>query len=53
MPARAMSIGARRRTAVLAVLFAAAVLGGCTESGRVVPDPDTPTLPVEDGGGGY
>jgi PBP1b-binding outer membrane lipoprotein LpoB len=46
-----MSIRARR-IAALAVLLAA-VLGGCTQNSSVVPNPDTPTLPVEDGGGGY
>jgi hypothetical protein len=46
-----MSTGARC-IAVLALLIAA-VLGGCTQNSGVVPDPDTPALPVEDGGGGY
>jgi hypothetical protein len=48
-----MSTGTRRRAAVLAALLAAALLGACTQDSGVVPDPDTPTLPVEDGGGNY
>jgi FlaG/FlaF family flagellin (archaellin) len=53
MSSRVMSTGARRRTAILAALLAAVVLGGCTQESGAVPDPETPILPVEDGGGGY
>jgi hypothetical protein len=53
MPSRVMSTGARRRTAAIAAMLVLAMLGGCTQDSGVVPNPDTPTLPVEDGGGGY
>jgi PBP1b-binding outer membrane lipoprotein LpoB len=48
-----MSTGTGRRAAVLAAIVAALMLGGCTQDSGVVPNPDTPTLPVEDGGGNY
>jgi hypothetical protein len=53
MSSRVMSTGAGRRTAILAALLAAVVLAGCTQDSGAVPNPDTPTLPVEDGGGTY
>jgi hypothetical protein len=53
MPSHVMLTGRQRRAAVLVAVLAALMLGGCTQDSGVVPNPDTPTLPVEDGGGNY